>query len=234
MADIAPIDLAALAWLILVWNGYMIFADRFKVGGYSLMTVMKKHRAGWMRQMLNRENRVVDTTIMSALMRSVGLFSSITLLILAGLLAILGSIDKIQALAEGVPYVTEMSKASWELKIAMLIMIFIYAFFKCAWSLRQFNYSIILIGAAPPVAEAQTEAAQKFADGAGEVIALAVSNFNRAMRAYYFGLAGLAWFLHPVLFILSTLWVIAVVYRREFRSQTLANLHSIPGMDKTP
>ncbi len=234
MFDIALIDLAALAWFILVWNGYILFADRFKVGGYSLMTVMKKHRAGWMRQMLSRENRVVDSTIMSALMRSVGLFSSITLLILAGLLAIMGSIDKIQALVEGVPYIDNASKAAWELKILLLIMIFIYAFFKCAWSLRQFNYSIILIGGAPPVSEAETATAQEYADGAGEVIALAVGNFNRAMRAYYFGLAGLAWFLHPVLFILSTLWVVAVVYRREFRSQTLANLNSIPGMDKTP
>ena len=230
MPDIALIDLAALAWFFVVWNGYIYYADRMKHDGQTLMSVMKKHRAGWMQQVLRRDNRVVDSTIASALMRSVGLFSSITLLILAGLLAILGSLDKVQALVEGVPFLSDPSKAAWELKILVLILIFIYAFFKCAWSLRQFNYSVILIGAAPPPSEAETEDAQAFAKGTGEVLALAVGNFNRAMRSYYYGLAALSWFLHPVLFVISTIWVTAVIYRREFRSQTLGHLDGIPGM----
>ncbi|HEY9081088.1 DUF599 domain-containing protein [Magnetovibrio sp.] len=229
MPEISNIDLAALAWFLLMWNGYNIFADRLKKGGLSLLTVMKKHRAGWMRQMLLRENRIVDATIMSTLMRSVSLFSSTTLLILAGLLAILGSVDKVQALVKAIPFVVEASKAAWELKILTLILIFIYTFFKFAWSLRQFNYSVILIGAAPPPADADTPDAQAFAQGAAEVIALAVSNFNRGMRAYYFGLAALSWFLHPLLFAATTLWVVGVVYRREFRSQTLGFLEGIPG-----
>lgn len=229
MPDISIIDLAALGLFLLVWNGYTIFADHLKRGGLSLLTVMKKHRAGWMYQMLRRENRIVDATIMSTLMRSVSLFSSTTLLILAGLLAILGAVDKVQALVQGIPFVVEASKAAWELKILTLILIFIYTFFKFAWSVRQFNYSVILIGAAPPQSEADTPHAQAFAQGAADVIALAVSNFNRGMRAYYFGLAALSWFLHPVLFVLMTLWVVGVVYRREFRSQTLGFLNATPG-----
>ena len=229
MPDISNIDLAALVWFLLVWNGYTFFADRVKKGGLSLLTVMKKHRAGWMRQMLLRENRIVDATIMSTLMRSVSLFSSTTLLILAGLLAVLGAVDKAQALVQGIPFVIEVSKTTWELKLLTLVMIFIYTFFKFAWSVRQFNYSVILIGAAPPPSEADTPEARAFATGAGDVIALAVSNFNRGMRAYYFGLAALSWFLHPLLFALMTLWVVGVVYRREFRSQTLGFLNAIPG-----
>ena len=229
MPDISTVDLAALAWFLLLWNGYTFFADRLKQGRLSLLTVMKKHRAGWMHQMLRRENRIVDATIISTLMRSVSLFSSTTLLILAGLLAVLGAVDKAQALVQGIPFVIEVSKTTWELKLLTLVMIFIYTFFKFAWSVRQFNYSVILIGSAPPPAEADTPEAQAFARGAADVIALAVSNFNRGMRAYYFGLAALSWFLHPVLFVLMTLWVVGVVYRREFRSQTLSFLNGIPG-----
>jgi len=229
MPDISNIDLAALVWFLLVWNGYTLFADRLKQGGLSLLTVMKKHRAGWMHQMLRRENRIVDATIISTLMRSVSLFSSTTLLILAGLLAVLGAVDKAQALVQGIPFVIEVSKTTWELKLLTLVMIYIYTFFKFAWSVRQFNYSVTLIGSAPPPDEADTPEAQAFARGAADVIALAVSNFNRGMRAYYFGLAALSWFLHPVLFVLMTLWVVGVVYRREFRSQTLGFLNGIPG-----
>lgn len=232
MLNINPLDIAALAWFLALWNGYNVYADRVQRDGLSLLTVMKKHRAGWMRQMLGRENRIVDATIVNTLMRSVSLFSSTTLLILAGLLAILGAVDKVQALVQDIPFVADYSKAAWELKILTLILIFIYTFFKFAWSLRQFNYSVILVGAAPPPAEAETEAARTFAQGAAEVIALAVSNFNRGMRAYYFGLAALGWFLHPAVFALTSLWVVGVVYRREFRSQTLGHLESIPCTDK--
>jgi len=234
MIDVPVYDFAVLVWLLAVWSGYTVFADRYRQDGYSLMSVMKTHRAGWMRQMLSRENRVVDSTIMGALMRSVGLFSSITLLILAGLLAIMGSLDKVQALAEVVPYLGAGSKTAWEMKVLVLILIFIYAFFKCAWSLRQFNYSIILLGGAPPITDAQTPYAQAYAERMGEVIALATTNFNRAMRAYYYGLAALSWFLHPALFVVATLWVTAVIYRREFRSQTLKNLHAIPEPEEAP
>ena len=229
MSNISLINLAALGWFLLLWNGYTFYADHLKRDARSLLTVMRKHREGWMQQMLRRDVRIVDTTIMSALMRSVGLFSSTTLLILAGLLAILGAVDKAQALVQDIPFVVVATRAEWELKILVLILIFVYAFFKFAWSLRQFNYSITLIGAAPPPDHADRLEAQAFAQGAAEVIALAVSNFNRGMRAYYFGLAALSWFLHPVLFVVSTLWVVAVVYRREFRSQTLGFLDGIPG-----
>lgn len=234
MPDIPVIDIAALAWFLLMWVGYTQFADRVKKDGLSLMTVMKKHRAGWMRQMLMRENRIVDATIMSTLMRSVSLFSSTTLLILAGLLAILGAVDKVQALVQDIPFVAKATKAAWELKILTLILIFIYSFFKFAWSLRQFNYSVILLGSAPPANEAESDQARGFADGAASIIALAVSNFNRGMRAYYFGLAALSWFLHPALFAVSSLWVVAVVYRREFRSQTLGYLDATPGTGYGP
>jgi len=232
MFNIPIIDLAALVWFLLMWNGYTFFADRMKRDGVSLQSVMHKHRAGWMRQMLTRDNRIVDATIMSTLMRSVSLFSSTTLLILAGLLAILGSVDKVQALVQSIPFVVEASKAAWELKILTLILIFIYTFFKFAWSVRQFNYSVILIGAAPPQDQADSEHAQTFATQTAEIIALAVSNFNRGMRAYYFGLAALSWFMHPLLFAVTTVWVVAVVYRREFRSQTLAFLSAIPGTSR--
>lgn len=228
MLDIALIDIAALVWFLVMWNGYTYFADQMSQDRLSLLTVMKKHRAGWMRQMLTRDNRIVDATIINTLMRSLSMFSSTALLILAGLLAILGSLDKVQALVQDIPFVMQASKGAWELKILTLIMIFVYAFFKFAWSLRQFNYSTILLGAAPRREEADTDRAIEFSKGMAEVLALAVSNFNRGMRAYYFALAALSWFLHPVLFAVSTLWVVGVIYRREFRSQTLAFLEGAP------
>ena len=41
-----------------------------------------------------------------------------------------------------------------------LIVIFVYAFFKFAWSNRLFNYFAIMVGAAPSSAEKDTSKAQ--------------------------------------------------------------------------
>ena len=53
----------------------------------------------------------------------------------------------------------------------------------------------------------------------------AARHFNNGLRAYYFGLAALAWFIHPLLLMMATFWVIFVIYRREFRSSTLLAFH---------
>lgn len=228
--DISLTDVAALLWFVALWGGYTYYADRLKSDGRTLLTVMRRHRETWMLRMMARENRVTDSTIMASIMRSVALFSSTTLLILAGLLAILGSIDKAQAVVGTLPYVEAGSKVQWEFKILLMLLIFVYAFFKFAWSLRQFNYAVVLIGAAPLHTEAATDHAREFARATARVVSGGVLNFNRGIRAYYFALAALSWFLHPVLFALITVWVVAVIYRREFMSHTLELLESVPDM----
>ena len=52
-------------------------------------------------------------------------------------------------------------------------------------------------------------------------------NFNQGLRAYYFGVAALSWFLHPLLMIVATLAVVYVLHQREFRSRTLDALRGI-------
>ena len=42
--------------------------------------------------------------------------------------------------------------------------------------------------------------------------------------AYYFGVAALSWFLHPVLMMIVTAGVVYVLHQREFRSKTLVAL----------
>ena len=53
------------------------------------------------------------------------------------------------------------------------------------------------------------------------IISFANRNFNHGLRAYYFGVAAISWFLHPALMIAVTLAVIYVLQQREFRSRTL-------------
>ena len=50
---------------------------------------------------------------------------------------------------------------------------------------------------------------------------LAGDEFNRGIRAYYFGFAAGTWFVSPCLFIAFTLVILAVLWRRDFHSAAL-------------
>ena len=86
----------------------------------------------------------------------------------------------------------------------LLVAVFVYAFFKLTWSLRQFNYVAILIGAAPPPSEAGSVDGLSYADNAAEVASRAAEHFNKALRTFYFGLAALSWFVQPYVFMALT------------------------------
>ncbi|WP_419799611.1 MAG: DUF599 domain-containing protein [Terasakiella sp.] len=224
MYGVTVLDIIALVWFLLAWVGYTSWADRFSQTRPSLMTVMYDYRLEWMKQALNREVRVADAALLSTLIRSISLFASTAIFLLGGVVAIFGSLEQILDLTKDLTYVAKASKVMWEIKLLTLGTIFIYAFFKFAWALRQFNYMLIVMGAFPSPEFAKTKEAQQIAERAARVNALAVQTFNRGMRTYYFGMAALSWFLNPWIFIAVTLFVVLVIYRREFKSKTLRTL----------
>jgi uncharacterized membrane protein len=181
------------------------------------MGIVHNYRRDWMAVMLQREGRIVDTSILANLSNSSTFFASTTLLILGGLLALLGAKEKLVSFVSDIPFAAKVSDELWEIKILFLILIFIYAFFVFTWSLRQFNFVSILVGAAPPPGIAGDEF-ERFVVRAGRLASLAGDSFNDGLRAYYFALAGLTWFVHPWLLLIASPLVVLVLYWREFRS----------------
>ena len=173
--------------------------------------------------MLGREVRVADNTGIANLERSVAFFASTTILILAGLITILGSTEKAIGLVDDLPFVVAATRAEWEVKLVLLILVFVYAFFKFTWSLRQYGFVTVMVGGAPLVKEAGEER-KRIAQRIAKMGSMAAHNFNMGLRTYYFSLAMLAWFIHPILFMVFSAAIVFVLYRREFRSSTLKTL----------
>ncbi len=59
---------------------------------------------------------------------------------------------------------------------------------------------------------------------ASRVLWLAGESYNNGIRAYYFSIPLMAWFIDPIASIVSTLLVTVVMYRREFHSPMLRAL----------
>ena len=222
----AAIDYIALGWFFLCWIGYTWVSDHTHWRDRTLTAVMNTYRLGWMRKMLYRDDpRIVDTAVQASLMSGIAFFASTTIILIGGLITLLGATDQAIRILQDIPFAVGHSRATWELKVLLLITIFIYAFFKLAWSFRLMKYSAILIGATPLRSEID-EQAEDFVQRIAGLINLEGLHFNQGLRSYFYALAALGWFIHPYLFIAATAWVTLVLYRRDYRSRALTYFSS--------
>ena len=211
-AAISGSDWAGLCWFLVAWVGYGWFSERSRWARDGLMGVTHRYRLEWARQLVQREMRMTDAALVGNLMQSVSFYASTTIYITAGLLAVLGALDQVIRFAADLPFARETSRAVSEVKLLLLLTVFVVAYFKLS----------ILIGASPYIRRG--EDAEATVNRLATVNWLAGDEFNRGIRAYYFGIAAVTWFIQPWLFIAVTTIVVVVLYRRDFSSPVLASL----------
>lgn len=226
MISFATIDIVALVWFLASWFMYAYFADHTWGDTSNLVKVMHKYRIQWMRQMIKREDRLVDVRIIGHLLQSTTFFASTSILIIIGVFALMNYAERALEIISHIPYAVVTDPYVWVIKTVLLLCIFIFAFFKFTWVLRQFNYATVLIASAPTYQDGdqnmdEARKANKYAMKAATMLSNAARHFNTGIRSYYFGLAALAWYMHPVLLIIAATVVVLVLYRREFLSRTL-------------
>ena len=216
-------DWAAFALFFPAWAGYALFARR-RVGHQpSILASTNRVRREWMLQTTYREVRVVDGVVIQNLSTSPSFFASTTILIIGGLLAVLGTDDKASELARELPFAVKTTALVFDLKVLLLLGIFVYAFFRFTWSMRQYTFGALLIAALPEAKlfEEQNLSREAFADKAGRIVGMAAETFNDGLRGYYFAFAAIAWFFSPIAFMIATAGVVYILYEREFGSEVL-------------
>jgi len=219
------LNLTALIWFLICFKGYMYYARKRSYDTPCLASVLHMYRKEWMTRMLTREVRIADTTAIANLERSVSFFASTTMLILAGLMTILGSTQQAIDVVADIPFTFHATRAEWELKILLLITLFVYAFFKFTWSLRQYGFVSIMLGGAPgPDDDVSEQQATAHSNRIAKMTSMAANSFNLGLRTYYFCMAILGWFINPWIFMALSAGVVFVLYRREFKSSTLKTL----------
>ena len=216
--DFSLLDGGAVALLAVCWGGFNAIVLRTRSARWaSLSRTMVRYRFGWMTEMVGRDMRMIDTMIQGSVLQGCTFFASTAILLVGGLIALLGATDRALGIVQDLPFAAATTQTLWELKVLLLITVLVYAFFKFAWAHRLYTYCIVVMGAAPTQ---KTEESPRFARRAARLLDLGALHFDRGIRAYYYTLAATAWFVHPIAFMVSTLWVTAVLLRREFRSRT--------------
>jgi len=142
-------DFVAAGWFVAVWILYGLAIENRRWSHLTLNGRMDTYRERWMQRMVEREVRIVDSTVMASLQNGTAFFASTALLALGGSLSLLRSSDEALAVFSALPLATETIRTAWEMKVVGLSVIFAYAFFKFAWAYRVMNYVAILIAATP-------------------------------------------------------------------------------------
>ena len=230
MTDFIPIiDLVALLFFVAMWFGYSLFADYDRGNTESLVKAMHRFRLQWAKSMIKREDRFVDLRLIGNLLKTTIFLASTSIFLIVGLVAVMGFANEAVKLSQVFMFMPETTPQMWIGKTMLLLVIFIYSFFKSTWVARQLNYASVLVLAAPkyyPEAKNLDEVKResRYVHRITTMLSNASRHFNMAIRAYYFGLVALSWYINPLLLMFMSVLVVLVLYRREFMSRTLIML----------
>ena len=187
-------DWLALALFILCWLGYGPLLALLARRSGTLNDDMTVIRRVWMTAMTHREIRLVDSNLMGHTINSGGFFASTNLLLIAAVASVLfGGEQAMQGFAsvgaDNVPM------KLLEAKLALVLVCLARGLLDFIWSIRQMNYALALIGAAPEVHTEADRAA--LGEAAANLLNPALSAFSQGVRGYYFALAAAAWLFGP-------------------------------------
>ena len=215
-------DVAAAALFFLAWVGYGP-AMRRLTGEHSINADMAVVRVRWMRHMaLRRDGRLIDGQLIGHILNSASFFASSNLILIAATAGVLFGGDSTWRNLRGLPLVAHAPRLLFTLKITLVTATLARSLLDFIWSIRQLNYCIALVGAAPDdVSDAKL---RRYADICGSVFNNALSTFNAGVRGYYFALAAAAWVLGPAALAGATAGAAALLAFRQVASPTARDI----------
>ncbi len=225
-----PIDLLALAGLVLAWLGTGWLTENPPARRQSVSVLMNDYRREWMRQFVTRDPRIFDATVLDNLRQGTAFFASASMIAIGGGVALIGNATIVKDLTA--QFALDQGTISFELKIFVVLTFLANALLKFVWSNRLFGYCLIMM-AAVPNDPGDPQCFHRAAQAA-EVNITAARNFNRGLRAIYFALGALGWLAGPLALLVTTGLSAGILLRREFASQSRQVIQSASLSEKLP
>lgn len=219
-------DVAAAVVFFAAWIGYGPAVRRLG-GDHGVNADMAAVRMRWMRHMaLRREGRLIDGQLIGHILNSASFFASSNLILIAATAGVLFGGDSAWRNLRGLPLVAHAPRLLFTLKITLVTAALARSLLDFIWAIRQLNYCIALVGAAPDATDGEDSRLLRYADTCGRVFNSALSTFNSGVRGYYFALAAAAWVLGPWALAGATAGAVALLGYRQLSSPTARNIRA--------
>ncbi|MFZ3007116.1 MAG: DUF599 family protein [Phenylobacterium sp.] len=215
---LSPLDLTALIVFAVAWLAYEPLLKAAARGKGAINTDMTVIRVAWMKNMAGRENRFMDGQLLGHALNSASFFASSNLILIAGAAGVLFGGESTFRSASSLVVINTSTRLVFELQIALVLVALARGLLDFIWSIRQMNYCIAAVGAAPD----SEDTATAYGEAAARLLNPALSAFNAGVRGYYFALAAAAWLFGPIAFLAATLGAVSLLLWRQRRSRAAA------------
>lgn len=216
--EFSPLDLVALAVFALCWLGYEPLLKALSGGRSVINSDMAVVRRAWMRNMIVRDNRFMDVQLLGHALNSASFFASSNLILIAATAGALFGGESTFRSASSLEVLKTSSRLLFELQLALVIITLARGLLDFIWSIRQMNYCLAAMGAAPLLADDETQA--RYGEVAARLLNPALSTFSAGVRGYYFALAAAAWTFGAPAFLIATLGAVSLLVWRQRRSKS--------------
>ena len=208
------LDGIAVGLLFISWIGLGHIIEYPPKSRISTSVLMADYRRKWMIQMITRQPRIFDASVLDTLRQGTAFFASACLIAIGGGLAAVSNAERLRGVAQDLTI--DVPEIIWEVKILVALIFITSAFLKFIWANRLFGYCGVVMASVPNEVDAKETLPR--AKKAGELNIVAARAFNRGLRSIYFALGALGWFLGPIGLIVMTTITIFILIRREFAS----------------
>ncbi|WP_354058980.1 DUF599 domain-containing protein [Devosia sp. 2618] len=200
---------------LICYFAYNIIVPQIEKLRPSLSVIMNMQRRRWVANAALRESPF-DAILSGNIMGSVSFLASTAVLLILAIFAVFGQVPALMAALDSLSLERTYTVLDVQLHLVVMLTMFVLAFFAFTLSLRQFNHFCIMLGALDHASPTSPEEI----DAITAMNALGARNFNSGIRAYYFSVATVAWFVAEWLPIVTCLLTIMILAHREFFSSS--------------
>lgn len=211
------VDIAAGAIFIACWLVYDPLLLQLSGGKGAIKVDMLAVREAWMRRMMARENRILDSNLLGHQLSTASFFTSTNLLLIAAAAGLLFGGGALLANVQTLSIIAPAPAWLLEIKIALIVATLTKGLLDFIWAIRQMNYLLALFGAAPEHNESTHH--ESFVRAVTQVLNPAYTSFNSGVRTYYFAMAAAAWIFSPWAMMAAALGAFLLLLRRQTGSE---------------
>jgi uncharacterized membrane protein len=210
--QLSTLDTVALAIFAIAWLAYEPLVKAALGRRHMINLDMAVIRSAWMSNMARRESRLMDSQLLGHTINSASFFASSNLILIAGAAGVLFGGESAFRSASSLIVIETSTRLLFEVQVALVLVTLARGLLDFIWAIRQLNYTIAVIGAAPDEAVGLSN---PYGSAAGRLLNPALSAFNAGVRGYYFALAAASWVFGSTAFIIATLSAVALLIWRQ-------------------
>lgn len=198
---------------LLAYLAYNVIVPQVERWRPSLSVIMNMQRRRWVANATQRESPF-DAILSGNIMGSVSFMASTSVLLVLAVFAVFGQLPALMETLESLSLDRNYTLIDVQVHLVIMLIMFVQAFFAFTLSLRQFNHFCIMLGAL----DHGRITTEEEIDAIARMNGLGARNFNSGIRAYYFSVAGAAWFVSEWLAVAAGVVTVLVLAHREFFS----------------